>query len=293
MSQVPIGVGDAEAQARFLANNRDFLLEHPHLQDLLRTVVLRTPEAPPQAEVGRVLGLPDDDPARIAFQDKFIAGMVVFGLGRVIVDDFAEVITLSGNARGIGAYKILRGLYERLVTAAYIAKNRSEARPFAEDEAIKRWKLWQRMLELSPGLKDSLPPEKLATLEADYRSAQAKRPRGQKEWKKANLCDMAKGVDANLYSLYWACYLEPTFHTHATSFGLGARFRRSDEGTNAYQATTEKEARKALRLAHLLVLRLLTLHNDYFKLGLDDKIRPRFVAFQKIWDGPATHTDGG
>jgi hypothetical protein len=80
MSQVPIGVGDAEAQARFLANNRDFLLEHPHLQDLLRTVVLRTPEAPPQAEVGRVLGLPDDDPARIAFQDKFMLAWWSSGL---------------------------------------------------------------------------------------------------------------------------------------------------------------------------------------------------------------------
>jgi len=45
--------------------------------------------------------LPEGDPAVIAFEDKLMADRVIFGLGRVIVDDFGEVITLSGNGRGI------------------------------------------------------------------------------------------------------------------------------------------------------------------------------------------------
>ncbi len=46
---------------------------------------------------------------------------------------------------------------------------------------------------------------------------------------------------------------------------------------------TEKEARKALQLAHALVLNFLDLNNDYFKLGLEDDIQLRLQAFMNIW----------
>ena len=84
-----------------------------------------------------------------------MADRLVFGLGRIIADDFGELVTLVGNGRGIGAHKILRGMYERLVTATFIAKNPSESRPFVEDDAIKRWKLWQQALEVMPDLADT------------------------------------------------------------------------------------------------------------------------------------------
>jgi hypothetical protein len=175
MNQLPAGVGDAEAQRRFIETFRDFLLEHPVLQRLLEKVSLRTLEAPPQEQVAALLRLPGDDPAVIAFEDKVMAGRVVFGLGRIIADDFGELLTLSGNGRGIGAYKILRGMYERLVAAAYIAKNPSEARFFVEDDAIKKWKLWQQAVEVIPDLKDTILKEKIDVLEAEYKRVKAKR----------------------------------------------------------------------------------------------------------------------
>jgi len=283
MNELPIAVGDRDAQERFIASNRDFLLEHPPLRELLRKVVLRMLRPPSQEEYDRLIALGENDPAWITFENKVLADRVVFGLGRVIVDDFGEVIALSGNGRGIGAYKILRGMYESLVTSAYIAKNPFEARPFLEDDAIKKWKLWQRMTEFSPDIKNSLSAEKIAALEAEYHKAKANRPKGQKEWTNVNLSDRAKAVDKNLYGLYGPCYLEPTFHTHATASGLNTRFRRTDDGLNSYQEITEKEARKALHLAHNLVLFFLAHQNDYFKLGLDNEIQPRFSAFLKIW----------
>lgn len=283
MPRLPIGVGDRGAQKRFIANNQAFLLEYPLLRKLFETVVLRTLKPPPQEEVDRLLALPDDDPSVIAFEDQMTADRVVFGLGWLIVDDFGELLTLSGNGLGIGAYKILRGMYERIVTSAYIAKNPSEARPFVEDDVIKKWKLWQRILEFWPELKDSVPAEKIAALEADFIAAKAERPRGQKEWTSLNLSDMAKSVNINLYAIYGACYLEPTFHTHATGFGLSARFRRTDDGAISYQETSEKEARTALQLAHNLMLRFLELQNDYFRLGLEAEIKERIDAFQRIW----------
>jgi len=295
MGQLPIGVGDAAAQQRFIESHKEFLLEHPALHKLLEKVGLRTLPAPPQDELERLLNLPEGDPAVVAFEDKVMADRVVFGLGRIIADDFGELLTLSGNGRGIGAYKILRGMYERVMTTAYIAKNPLEARPFVEDDAIKKWKLWQQALEVMPDLKVTVAKEKIDALEAEYRRVKAKRtesicnkcgqPKTQEAWIRADLATMAKQTDINLSALYGACYLTPTFHSHATGFGLGARFKRGESGVE-YKEISEPEARQAILLAHNLVLRHLALQNEYFKLGIDEEIQPRVDAFLRIWKQP-------
>ncbi len=241
----------------------------------------------------RLLQFPDDDPAVIALEDKVMADGVVFGLGRIIADDFGEIITLSGNGRGIGAYKVLRGMYERLVIATYIAKNPGEARPFIEDDVIKKWKLWQQALEVKPDLKNSVSKEKADALEAEFKRVKAKRaesicktcgqPRTQEAWTRVDLATMAKKTDINLSALYGECYLIPTFHSHATGFGLGARFRQNEDGATSYQEVSEPEARQAVLLAHDLVLRHLALQNEYFKLGLEAEIQTRINAFTPIW----------
>ena len=58
------------------------------------------------------------------------ADRVVFFLGRLCVEDFMGVLLLCGNGYGVGGLKLLRGLYERAVTAGYIAKNPNEAKIF-------------------------------------------------------------------------------------------------------------------------------------------------------------------
>lgn len=295
MGQFPIGIGDPAAQRRFIEAHNEFLMEWPALHRLLETVSLRTLPAPPQEEVEQLLKLPQDHPAVIAFEDKVMADRVVFGLGRIIADDFGEVIVLGGNAYGIGAYKILRGLYERLVTAAYIAKNSSEARRFVEDDAIKKWKLWQQALEVMPELKDSIAKEKIDALEGEYKKVKAKRaesicnkcgqPKTQEAWTRVDLATMTKQTGIDLSALYGACYLTPTFHSHATGFGLGARFNSNENGVK-YEEMSEREARQAILLAHNLVLLHLILQNEYFNLGLDDEIQPRLDAFLQIWNQP-------
>ena len=41
---------------------------------------------------------------------------VLFWLGNVCREDFSEILLLAANGYGIGALKLFRGLYERVVT---------------------------------------------------------------------------------------------------------------------------------------------------------------------------------
>jgi hypothetical protein len=45
----------------------------------------------------------------------------VFVLGRLCMEDFFEIIQLAGNGYGFGALKLVRSLYERAVTMAFLS----------------------------------------------------------------------------------------------------------------------------------------------------------------------------
>jgi hypothetical protein len=299
VSQVPVGIGDAKAQRQFLLKNEAFLREHPKLHALLTKIFIRTLVIPTMEQQIEQLGesLPAPDSVTIAAEDRLLARPVVFYLGRAAADDFGELVILCGNGRGIGAYKILRGMYERIVAAAFIAKNPSEARPFLAHSDVQRGKLWKRLTEIMPEIKNRYTAEQIQDLLDRHQRAQAKlkseycktckQPITQEEWTRISLDTMAQKADFNLAVRYADCYLLPTFHSHATAFSLESRLRQTQSGGYSFQETSEEDAWKALLLGHNLILRLLTLQNSYFELGLDAEINARYEMFPKIWDGYA------
>ncbi len=150
MPKLPIAIGSYAEQKRFIERNDSFLREYPRLNDLCKKIFLRALKGPDRREVERLRKLPEADPAAIAFEDKMTADRIIFYLGRMAVDDFGEILTLAGNGRGFGAYKIVRGMYERIVTALYMEKNPAEARSFAESSAIMKLNYLKRTFEASP-----------------------------------------------------------------------------------------------------------------------------------------------
>jgi len=306
---LPIGIGDEEAQERFLKQNAAFLAECAKIYVLLEKVFIRSlvsARAEHQVEeIGEGLQLTEAD--EIAVQDRRMAETVVFYLGRAAADDFGEVLILSGNGRGIGAYKILRGMYERVVTAAFIAKKPAEARIFLSHSFIEREKLWNRLKQILPDVKDERTPQQVKEFDDECKEAKAKlkasicnkckQPITQEQWTRVSLDTMAERADANLAVSYAYCYLLPTFHSHATAFGLESRLRQTEAGFS-FKETSEPEARQALLYAHGLILRLLKFQNNYFGLGLDAEIDTRWDEFPKIWkresseEPPVSPVDG-
>ena len=293
MEQVPVGVGNAEAQARFLERHRRFLEHHPRLHRVMERTFIRSLKNPSEDEVDRVLTLDEADPERIAFEDRVMADRAVFYFGRVTADDFGELLILCGNAKGIGAYKILRGMYERTVTASFIAKNVAEVRHLIDDIAIKKWKLWTNLLEVSPEAQRDVPDARVADLKAEYDRVRAARrevictkcgqPKTQEAWTRVDLATMAKKAAPQLAALYGSCYLEPTFHSHATAFGLERRIYDAGSNGYSYRETSEDEAGIALVLGHNVLLQMLQLQDDYFQLGLDEELSALGAEFLRIW----------
>lgn len=293
MPKLPIAIGSYEEQRRFIERNAGFLREYPRLNELSKKVFLRALKSPDRREVERLRKLPEDDPAVIAFEDKMAAERIIFYLGRMAVDDFGEILTLAGNGRGFGAYKIVRGMYERVVTALYIEKNPAEARIFAESSAITKLNYLKRTFEASAESRSRFSDEFMATIERNAAAAQAKRkqsicpkcrqPVTQEAWTLVSLDVMAKTAEPALEVFYPQFYLEGTAQSHANMFGIERRLIRKKGGGITYKETSEEEARFAVHLGHHLMVRLLAMQNRYFALGFDDEVKKRIEGFVAVW----------
>src|SRR5262249_23186284 len=136
-------------------------------------VFLRTVQPSPE-ELKTIEGLSKDDPKVVDFDNRWWANKLAFFLCRIAVDDFGEIVILAGNAKGVGAYKILRGMYERIVTASYLSQNPSQVDLFIDDLVLKNWKLWKSSCEVIPEIAETVPKEEQQMFEAMYREAKSK-----------------------------------------------------------------------------------------------------------------------
>src|SRR3984957_7880829 len=73
---------------------------------------------------------------------------ICFDLGHTCRDDFLEVFFMAIHGHGSAALKLLRGLYERAVTLAYIAKYPDKAEKFRNYAAIQEHKVLNTALQV-------------------------------------------------------------------------------------------------------------------------------------------------
>jgi len=284
VSALPISVGDVMAQKRFIAAHEPFLREFPKLQNTMETALTKSQEKVSQQTNGEA-----DEPEK----GEDFARPVVFSLARAVYDDFGELLILAGNGMGLGATKVLRSMYERLVTAMYISKYPAEAGTFCDQGAIEKGKIINRYKDVVPELlARDFTPDELAEIQKRYAEAKARekvdfcnkcnQPITKEAWTRVSLDTMAREVDDELLKSYTACYLQPTLLTHATPTGLDLRLRFTGAGFE-YKLLSEPEAHKALLRSHYLILKLLRHLDGYFNLELGKEIGARCTTFNVIW----------
>jgi Family of unknown function (DUF5677) len=239
--------------AKFAERHSEFTKRFNNLADTIDVAFHRIHEATSQAE------------------------KIVYFAGRTAVEDFMEVLLLCGNGYGIGAQKLLRGLYERVVTARYIFKHPEEAENFIDYFKITRHKF---LVSVRSSMNSDLISDQAAEeIERDYKQVKERfmitdcedcqTERLNHTWNKLDFASMAR-TDEALYRLLVPAYFEPTQEAHST---IGAVFSRLSPKSMETKdsllfdyAAQEDRADRAIIAAHAILLVDLDLQRECFNI---------------------------
>jgi hypothetical protein len=172
--------------------------------------------------------------------------------------------------------KLLRSLYERVVTALYLMRHPDEVQQFNDYPEVNTRQLINhgRMAGLSPTFMSA---EQLAELEETYRRvspqfmetlcAKCGTTRMQSSWTKKDLKALADNVELGHWypgTSWW-----PTMHLHATRVALESRLTITERGAAFSHGPEREQADFALKPAHMLIVALLYVCNPFFGWGID------------------------
>ena len=230
----------------------------------------------------------------------------VFGLGRLAVEDFLEIVFLAEHGFGTAALKLLRGLYERAITAEYISNNRDEAQRFFDFYLIQSHKLRSRNAQVYKDSDLAAPSEGLS----EYNRVKSQfaieecptcgQPR-QHGFSKKSLEGIAHEVgevwkkrdnrptkDPNQFArAYLIGAAIPNIHIHASIHSFLSRCTWDGQGHIYFEENQGLETRLALSHAHAMMTLVLDTQNRYFGLGLDSEIEQICREFDAAWPASA------
>jgi len=206
------------------------------------------------------------------------ADKAIYFMGRCCLEDFNEILLLATHGYGIGALKILRGMYERVVDCAYLNKNPSEAEAYLQFSWVNR----KKSLDHLRLAGSSFLPEKAIIDEIMQKYEEAKTYLYSKDkWCKHGLLERAKV--AELDKLYVLASFIPTMHIHSNPLAFETRMTAIGEDVSFDAGARRQEAKHAISQAHLLLITLLDHVQDRFKMEFEEDIKDINKTFMSVW----------
>jgi hypothetical protein len=228
---------------------------------------------------------------------------VIFYLGHLCAEDFEEIALLVAHGYGTGAMALLRGMYERVVTARYLHENPKEADLFLDFHWVQQSKAARAIKET---FGDLLPEEQVKRLDESQAQGEEVKERFRitrckkcgdtginHTWNKRGLTDMAKVAGNKLGDWIVPCYYEPLSYAHSTVRGFLSRLEQGKEGVRFDGGAQLGEGDKALMLAHFLLIHVLDLQSEHFSLAdLAKVVEECAAAYQGIWNHAEVSANG-
>jgi len=226
---------------------------------------------------------------------------IAFNLGETCRQDFLEILFLAVNDYGVGAQKLLRGLYERAVVLEYLRKNPDKAERFVRFAAIQEYKVAIAARDVVgeeafdhemirpfgdfQKMYDEVKPEFQVT---DCKKCGTKRTAFS--WD-LDVPAMVRKIGRPYDSLYIAAYALPNLHIHAT---LSSAFARE-----VVVGTPEEKnidaAEVSLIHAILILVLVLQSQSEIFSLGLEKETQACWDDVSAVWQerphGPQARKD--
>ncbi len=219
----------------------------------------------------------------------------LYFLGRLVAEEFMEILLLCANGYGIGALKLVRGMYERAVTARYLRDHPDEVDNYRAFHKVAEHK-FLKAVQSSIG-DDVLSQAQTEKIERDFEEVRERfmvpdcktcnTTRLNHTWSRRDIVSMAR-MSGDLWQLIVPAYYQPTREAHST---IGAIFSRLDaeaadheEGLIFDGAAQRDRADEALITAHNILLNVLDLQKEHFHLKeLEPLLQTCFEDFMVIW----------
>jgi hypothetical protein len=228
---------------------------------------------------------------RRSFTPKGPEDIAIYSLGRLCTEEFYEIGVLSANGYGIGALRLLRSLYERAVTLAFLSDNTDQVMTFLNYHAVAQYKLMQA-IDASFGF-GALSPEAVDRTKREYDAvkkeyevtlcAECQTKRVNYTWHKLDVVSMAKKTI--FAPIIIPGYYVPMSHAHSTVHALISRLEETGEGGLGFNPDPQpRQADEALMTAHNIMLGVIEVQKKYF--GLDQLSEPLGTCLQdweEIW----------
>lgn len=227
------------------------------------------------------------------YDPRCLADDTIFFLGSLVAEDFTEVWLLAGNGLGTGSMKVLRGMYERTVTAAYISKFPDQAEQFWKFKPIARRRLLKHARDLHglPFVESVFGAGCIEECEEEYQKvrddfketlcANHSLTRDMPSWSKLSIPAMANKAGYGLQHCYYDGHAIPTQLIHSTVLSVRSRMNATVE-----EAVFDRQmvyAGQSVMTAHVVMLKMLRVQNAYFALGFDAEISQREAECKTAW----------
>ncbi len=220
---------------------------------------------------------------------------IVFTFGVMCWEDFEEILLLGANGYGFGCLKILRGMYERLVTVSYLRRNPGETERFVDFHYMADYKVARELWDAFG--KDELPADALEEKKKLRDSVKDKFMRACPtkdcdrqipafSWTNMDLVSMAKS-DKGLAKLVGFSYYIPMTETHPSVRAMMSRMAEGESGVTLAQRTEKAAtwASNAVCTAHNLTLQNLFVQQEHFKelKEFEPLLEECLADFQASW----------
>lgn len=232
---------------------------------------------------------------------------LVFSLGSSCAEDFKEIFLLCGNGYGVGGQKLLRGMYERAVTAWYLHSHPEEAANFFDFGAVYSYRSKKKLKDIyGEQFFDSNPAsrENFVQAEKEYNEVKdkftvpqhkkGKKPRLYHTWSKLGFASMAKEVpELGDPFLIFIAYDEPTQQVHATRDAILKKTMKGRTGGIIGQNVEQERttSKRTLHVSHMILLSVLQLQYQHFDLkSLEQPLQRCTQDYREIWSSPASGT---
>ena len=216
---------------------------------------------------------------------------IIYFTGRLCAEEFNEIYLLCGNGYGLAALKLVRGMFERTVTARYLSTHPEEAEDFLDFH----WVLQRKLMKAIDGTFGTqlLGQEKREEVEREFQKVrerytvtdckECKTTRLNYTWSKLDFVAMAKKAGP-IGQLIVPGYYLPTKEAHSTIDAIFTRLDPESEGLVFDGGPQRKRADDAMITAHNLILNNLELQKEYFKLtSLEEPLQRCLSDFMEIW----------